>query len=176
MKSKFLFFSAMIALCSNGYAQHCKPGSISASVDPQQFVINTTRGTLIDALTGLEWSICSLGQTWQNGNCLGTPVHFNTSAQALEAASNNDMGQDFRLPNIKELGSIVERSCSQPAINLSIFPGTLNAVFYSSTPDYMSDSAQFSGIHVKVIDFSDGSEFITDVNKYRYVRLVRTVP
>ncbi|MGL1958368.1 MAG: DUF1566 domain-containing protein [Colwellia sp.] len=160
-------------------AQQCKTSSIAASNDPQQFVINSQIGTVIDARTGLEWSICSLGQTWQSGNCIGIPTHYANYTTALTSVTtytdNNIQWQDYRLPNIKELGSIIEHSCNAPAIDLNAFTGTLNAVYYSSTSDTQGNLHFSPMLGVKAIDFTNGSEFIPDVNKFRYVRLVRTI-
>lgn len=160
-------------------AQECKNSNITSSNDPQQFVINSQTGTVIDARTGLEWAICSLGQTWQNGNCVGVPEHFADYTTALSRVTTfttiNTQWQDYRLPNIKELGSIIEHSCNEPAINLNTFTGTLNAVYYSSTPDIQGNLHFSPVLGVKVIDFTNGTEFVPDVSKFRYVRLVRII-
>lgn len=156
-------------------AQECNNTSMVSSNNPDQFVINYQQGTVIDARTGLEWSLCSTGQVWQNNHCQGTPTHFNTYTDALNSTSENLLGSNFRLPNIKELGSIVERSCTSPAIDLTIFNSTLNAIYYSSTPDNSTNQHFSPLLGVKVIDFTDGTEFIPDVSKFRYVRLVRTI-
>ena len=42
--------------------------------------------------------------------------------------------EDWRLPNKSELSSLVDRACTGPAVNETIFPGTLNAGYWSSTP------------------------------------------
>lgn len=160
-------------------AQQCKTSSITSSNDPDQFVINSQTGTVIDARTGLEWAICSLGQTWQSGNCVGIPNHFSDYTTALNNVTtfktNNTQWQDYRLPNIKELGSILEHSCHEPAINLNTFTGTLNAIYYSSTPDNQGNQHFSPALGVKIIDFTNGTEFVPDVSKFRYVRLVRTI-
>ena len=167
--------SVLFLSCSHVLAQSCKLNSISSSNSSEQFIIQYASGTVIDTRTGLEWSLCSLGQTWQNKNCLGAPTHFDEYDQALNAAKENSLGDDYRLPNIKELASIIERSCTSPAIDLTIFGSTLNAIYYSSTPDDVINQHLNPTIDVKVIDFTNGTEFIPDVSKFRYVRLVRTI-
>jgi hypothetical protein len=176
-----LFLTTLSCLLYNPFtnAQECKTSNIASSNDPQQFVINSQTGTVIDARTGLEWAICSLGQTWQSGNCVGAPEHFSDYSTALNKVktftSNNAQWREYRLPNIKELGSIIEHSCHEPAINLNTFTGTLNAVFYSSTPDTQGNLHFSPLLGVKIIDFTNGTEFVPDVSKFRYVRLVRSI-
>ena len=165
----------LILISAEVAAQKCKNTIIEPSNNREQFVLQKEIGTVIDARTGLEWSLCSLGQTWKNGNCLAEPTHFDDFAKALTAANTNKLGDDFRLPNIKELASIVERSCTSPAIDLTIFGSTLNAIYYSSTPDEEGNQHFLPTLGVKVIDFTNGTEFIPDVSKFRYVRLVRSI-
>ncbi len=166
---------ALVIVTQAVQAQECNTTSMVSSNSPNQFVIDPVKGTVIDARTGLEWALCSTGQTWKNNHCTGSPTHFATYAEALTSVTGNSFGKDFRLPNIKELASIVERSCTAPAIDLTIFNGTLNAIYYSSTPDNVINQHLNPTIDVKVIDFSNGTEFIPDVSKFRYVRLVLTI-
>lgn len=156
-------------------AQECNTTSMISSNSAAQFVINPQLGTVIDARTGLEWSLCSTGQLWKNGNCTGSPTHFDDFEEALDSADGNSLGLGFRLPNIKELSSIIERSCTSPAIDLTIFNSTLNAIYYSSTPDTQGNLHFSPTLCVKIIDFTNGTEFVPDVSKYRYVRLVRSI-
>jgi hypothetical protein len=186
IKSKVIIASALlITLFSNHVlSQDCRE-NIDRSNSAQQFAINQKKGTIIDSRTGLEWAACGYGQTWvvgtvlRAGYCQGLPTNFNTFGDALAetvtATTNNAAWQGFRIPNIKELGSLVERSCIQPAIDLNIFSGTLNAVYYSSTPDNQVNSHFTPKLTVRAIDFTDGSEFIPDVNKHRYLRLVKAI-
>ena len=175
MIKKIITIVSLLTINQLGFAQQCKVSSITPSNDAQQFVIDSAKGTAIDARTGLEWSLCSTGQTWRNGNCMGTPTHFTTYSDALDSVDGNSLGDEFRLPNIKELGSITERSCTNPTIDLTIFNGTLNAIYYSSTPDGVINQHLSPSIDVKVIDFTNGTEFIPDISKFRYVRLVRSI-
>ncbi|WP_373508127.1 DUF1566 domain-containing protein [Thiocapsa sp.] len=73
----------------------------------------------------------------------------------------------WRLPNKKELASLVEQRCYAPAINSRFFPNTPSSWFWSSLRDAgNSNYAWFVG-------FDNGS--VDSNNKYneRYVRLVR---
>jgi hypothetical protein len=93
---------------------------------------------VIDSTTGLAWSRCVVGQTWNSASqsCTGEPLRL-TWQEALQAATNYTVGNitEWRLPNIKELASIVERECVDPAVNLVIFPNAPSQHYWSSTPN-----------------------------------------
>ena len=83
------------------------------------------------------WLRCALGQRWTGKSCLGQATLLSWQ-QALErTASLNTSGQyffsDWRLPQLPELASIAERQCQNPRINLSLFPGTRPAAYWTST-------------------------------------------
>ena len=76
-----------------------------------------TDGNIYDNKTGLIWKKCLEGLS--GSACEGTASTF-TWSEALAVVENDTT---WRLPNIKELQSIVEEGCAFPAIN-TIFPGT----------------------------------------------------
>ncbi len=84
-----------------------------------------------DLKTGLIWQRCSVGQTWTGSSCDGEATAYSWP-QALEVVKIN--GSLWRLPNIKELHSLVNIACYNPAINEPIFPNTANASYWSSSP------------------------------------------
>lgn len=84
-----------------------------------------------DTVTGLIWQRCSVGQTWNGTTCTGTATRH-TWQQALTVAKN--LGNGYRLPNIKELQSLVETKCYSPSINTNIFPNTQQSIYWSSSP------------------------------------------
>ncbi len=151
-------------------AQVCDVNTIKATTPNDRYIVHTN-GTVTDVAYGLMWTQCSLGQTETDGRCLGDATNY-TWQQALQAVQTaNQIAlhgyANWRLPNQKELGSIVERQCHSPAINLNIFPDTPGVTYFSSTPD-SRDPAK-----VRVIYFVDGSEFPPDVSIERKVRMVR---
>ena len=121
---------SLIVLCgiilpSLSYAQECKSGAKVTD----SYLADNNDGTISDSNTGLMWQKCSLGQT--GNNCTGTAKNY-TWEEALEAAeSNRDNGyNNWRLPNIKELQSIVEPFCGDPSINAGFFLNTSSSIFY----------------------------------------------
>ena len=132
-------------------------------------------GTISDHQTGLMWSKCSYGQTYDANDansdgiiCEGSPA-FGTWQQAFAwAADSTDHGHsDWRLPNIKELGSIVDFGSAKPAINQSIFPNTVSGPYWSSTPSR-------ANVHQTIfIGFQAGDYGPSDRISNLYLRLVR---
>ena len=165
--------AALLAAALN--AQDCKYDSITASTPTSRFTISDN--TIIDDTTNLEWQRCRLGTTL-DGSADGCPdddIADNetyTWDKALEAAASNELksASDWRLPNIKELASIVEEACYNPAINLELFPDTPSDWFWSSSPHTTSSSDAWS------ISFYFGSGSHNERDDLSYVRLVRSRP
>ena len=91
---------------------------------------------VLDSKTGLIWQRCTVGKVFTGNTCSGTALVF-THEAALVHARINSGSLGWRLPNIKELSSIVDLSRISPAIDILAFPGTPqnNSYFWSSTPD-----------------------------------------
>lgn len=168
LKSTLALF--MIATLSFSVdAQTCKD-SIPDSHTAGQFLDNFN-GTVTDVVNGVVWQKCAVGQSYEQSTnaCSGTPLSFRTWQDALNSVSVTD---GWRLPNLKELGSLVQRRCFDPAIDLSIFPSTPSAVFYSSTPDLLGAVGRNS-VEGLIIDFKSGIEFAEDVKTQRFIRLMK---
>lgn len=166
----FLFF--MFSFSLNAVAQTCNTVSLAATTPFDDFTVHND-GTVSHNKTGLVWQVCSQGQTWDAGACTGTATaHTWQTAlqipQALNTAGGYAGKTDWRLPNIKELASIVELQCVAPAINTTIFPDTVVSLpYWSSSPNTASIEATWG------IDFNNGNDG-TDLRHHSaYVRLVR---
>ena len=90
-------------------------------------------GTVTDKETRLMWMQCSFGQD-SASNCSGDAEYYNWQ-EALEAAKGYSFAaySDWRLPNIKELYSIVAEDRNYPSINSAIFPNAQNS-HWSASP------------------------------------------
>ena len=110
-------------------AQSCNP-NIPETTPTSAFTF-TAVGTVTDTRTGLEWKRCVEGQTFgDNGtpsdftddSCTGTAGTYTWQGALAAAAASPFDGGGWRLPNLNELESIVERRCFSPAANLEVFP------------------------------------------------------
>ena len=79
-------------------------------------------GTVTDKVTGLMWQ----QETPKNKMTWEQAVSY---CKGLNLAGHND----WRLPTIKELKSIVEDSWYNPVINIECFPDTVSSFHWSST-------------------------------------------
>ena len=141
-------------------------------------------GTISDTQTGLMWSKCSYGQTYDANDansdgiiCEGSPA-FGTWQQAFawaaDSNANVDYGyNDWRLPNIKELGSIVDFGSAKPAINQSIFPSTSTGSYWTSTPSKVLDGDGNDDTQSANIWFQTGDHGPSLRTDNLYLRLVR---
>ena len=88
-----------------------------------------------DAWTGLQWRRCEQGRVWDGIACTGAATPF-THEQALAHARDQT---SWRLPNVKELGSLVDLSVSGGArIDPEAFPGAGSNSLWTSSP-YVGD-------------------------------------
>ncbi|TWI75378.1 uncharacterized protein DUF1566 [Desulfobotulus alkaliphilus] len=131
-------------------------------------------GTVTHKPTGLMWMRCSLGQVWDGSTCMGDASRYSWQGALQETQDFNAAGgfaghTDWRLPNINEMESIVERRCYEPAIHGDVFPqsGLSSPSFWSSSPFAVSNNSAWS------LYFSSGGvTYFSKLNRSQ-VRLVR---
>ncbi|MFT5878955.1 MAG: hypothetical protein ACI86X_000027 [Moritella sp.] len=171
MQKSILLLISSTLLSANVFAAadpvniNCDP-VLHQDYTPSDFIDNRN-GTVTDLRTSLTWAKCTVGQIYVSAtnSCSGSgAISYPTWAESLVAAEAYSVNSiaGWRMPNIKELGSLVDRSCAEPTINLTLFPNTISSVYYTSTP-YKGSSDQtlpYSIDHLvsRVIDFSNGTE------------------
>jgi len=139
--------------------------AVPATTPTRDFTLDDVNGTAYHQKTGLTWKRCAEGQSWDavNKTCTGTPTTYTWSV----ALSRADGG--WRLPNINELRSIVERRHWDPAVNATVFPNTSGLSFWSASP-----YAPYAGRAWSVVFYygNDYAYVLGDSSAYA-VRLVR---
>ncbi len=131
----------------------CIP-KILATTPTEEFTLNDSNGTATHLKTGLIWMRCALGQSWISTStpstlklCTGNPTAYTWGA-ALRAARGYSFAgySDWRLPNAKELATIIEERCYGPSLNETVFPGASSYWYWSSSTD--ADHPDFAwGVH-----------------------------
>lgn len=153
-----------------------RPRACTVAFDPGRYADNRD-GTVTDAYTGLMWQRCPVGRTLSDGGtpadladdrCLAGAGAVLTWQQALQqAVADATAGHtDWRVPNQKELDSLLAPACRNPAIEPLAFPDTPREPFWSSTPGV-------AGPVARGLSFLDGSAFPLDKGGTALTRLVR---
>ncbi len=133
-----------------------------------KYVISDDQQEVLDTQTGLIWRRCVEGMTWNGTTCVGEPFGAMLQEGLQRAASEARLtGKAWRLPNIKELTSLVDTSQQNLAIDLAVFPATPNDQVWSSS-SYSLDA--FFGW---VVHFYYGSSYYTYLEDTGVIRLVR---
>ena len=88
---------------------------------------------VIDLSQKLEWMTCTVGMVWDKHNCTGKPIKikFDQIENVINQA-NEQLEGIWRLPNRKELESIVCKKCKKVKINSNIFPQTPPESFWTN--------------------------------------------
>lgn len=152
------FYAAVIGI----FLSMVAPAQANCPSGSGRFTAN--EGEVADKITGLIWRRCSAGQIWSMGECVGSAKWY-THEQAL-AYARDQIG--WRLPNVKELSSLVDRGCINPAIDSTIFPGTVFNL-------YRTSSSAMGGRTTWSVDFAIGyvDGYRVRSEHYGPVRLVR---
>jgi hypothetical protein len=154
--------------------QHCasdRPASTLAA----RFVDNGD-GTITDRESRLMWTRCSAGQQWSAAGCAGEASSVDWGAAQSLANEVNKRGtyffSDWRLPQLRELATIVERDCGDPRVNLAVFPGTPGEFYWTASPR----AGEPSRARIYALSFGpEGVEAMqrAEANHVRFVRDAR---
>ena len=172
MMLRLLFLAMLLTLAavSPVLAQTCRTETEVPSTTPASRFQDNGDATVTDQSTGLMWARCPEGLS--GSACAdGTAFPFTWEAALIRARDSGLAGYtDWRLPNIKELSSIVEERCAVPAINLAVFPNTPASEFWSASP-----SAAWSD-YAWYVSFYDGYAYDDGYGRSSndHVRLVRS--
>jgi hypothetical protein len=149
--------------------------TLGSAAQAAPFTVSADGAEVSDAKTGLIWRRCAEGMTpalvGSVIDCTGTPSTITHEAALVRARDQaSSTGVAWRLPNVKELASIVDWSKSYPAIDTVAFPSTPLDYFWSSSPSVSIPGSAW------VVGFLTGGVY-GEAGGYRYhslpVRLVR---
>lgn len=144
--------------------------TVSESTCPSQptaerFTLNGAEAT--DKTTGLVWARCAAGKSWDGFTCTGESLPM-TYFGALQYARTQ---AGWRVPNVKELLSVVDHGCAAPALDASVFPHNPSYFTWSTTP-YRSFNSNFTWS----VNLHNGTSQIESPSNLRALHLVRANP
>ncbi len=158
-------------------------GSSSVLADCQQGIPETApdsafmdhgNGLVTDTRTGLMWRQCTEGQSGEacsEGVSDESIYTWKEALQHVQAVNINssDAYSDWRLPNKKELESIMANNCIFPAINTNFFYQFDSAANYWSSTSFAGDASA-----AWVAQFRYGAMIYANKEAYKlFIRLVR---
>jgi hypothetical protein len=134
-----------------------------------------TGGCVQDNVTGLMWEVKTLdgelrgwvhSYTNYGNNSAADASTFVTAVNASNLCGHND----WRLPTVDELQSIVDYSVADPGptIDTTWFPHTMGYVYWSSSPSFVDSS-----YNAWNVNFYDGVVGVSGRDQSLHVRLVR---
>lgn len=106
-----------------------------------RFEVDADRGLVEDTATGLVWDRCSWGQ--EGAECDGDGIIFRLWADAMQVAviANEQRYKgyyDWRLPNARELESLIKTDAVEPAIDTTVFPNTAPNWYWTASTTWVA--------------------------------------
>ncbi len=171
MRIKTLSLIALLAATSGAYAEQVCSSRINSVTPVNRFEINGN-GTARDLRTLLYWQRCPVGYSIDNKGTDDYPE--DDTCEPGEQASQMPwvdafafVDENWRLPTVKELMSIMEYKCFDPAMNLTVFPEIPGSRFWTSTTYLKIDE-------VASVDITAGVNVVDNKTQAQnYVLLVR---
>jgi hypothetical protein len=134
-----------------------------------RYAVSVDGQEVADKQTNLTWRRCAEGMFWDGTTCTGTALQLTYDAALQRAKDVTSLtATAWRLPNIKELASIADKSLLHYPMDATAFPASPSGLFFSASP-YVGNSAY--AWYVRFYDGAVGSG--GDRTLSLYVRLVR---
>jgi len=159
------FYDGSTWFSTKSYTRHYVR-CVCGGATPAPVFHDNENGTVSDSVTGLMWQQGDgqndSGRTWEE------------ALDYCEVLTLPSAGySDWRLPNVRELGSIVDWDRNNPTLDTEYFPGCRLAAYWSSSTNAYSYDV-FSAWNVQ---FIDGSQECWNKSDYYFnVRCVRGGP
>ncbi len=148
----------------------CSPNAVETA--PESDFVDNGNGTATQTATGLMWKRCHENNT--GDRCSSGGAVFFTWEEALNAAQNEVFAghSDWRLPSVKELMSITEYSCTDPALNFTVFPSRFpdDQRYWSSTPFISTNGNDDRAYSLRILNGLPLVALRTETFMVRFVR------
>lgn len=123
-------------------------------------------GTITDTRTGLMWMRSAVGQTWIGDTAVGN-ASYHKFESSLELPSTYVGYDDWRLPSLSELQSLIEPRWEAPTIDICAFPNTRRSYFLTSSRVAEDESLIWR------VNFADGKMDAGSLEAAVQIRFVR---
>ncbi len=142
---------------------------MKANILADQYFANED-GSVTDQATGLDWKRCPEGYDWFADLCVAQPSAPTTFTwgEALNHTAPLTEASGWRLPNTKELESLLKRNCSNPAIETTVFSSLELLNHWTSTAAVGYEGSAWA------VNFIDGGHITADKESEYMIRLVRS--
>lgn len=156
-----IIFAALLGITAASAQGVCNTNTVESLAPDARYVSQASGSEVWDKHTGLVWKLCAEGLS--GSQCAGGSLTGYDWKAAVELG-----GATWRLPNIKELASLVALECDGPAINSVLFPNSPSGWVWSSSPDRLNSDKAWR------VDFQTGKiESQLKSTQPTYVRLVK---
>ncbi len=157
---------------SDGRSNSIKRISVQASTGRYS---NNKDGTVSDLETGLVWMRCAMGMSFDNESCIGQPNTYTwDQANQLSGTTTFSSQNDWRLPTVRELNTLISQSVYVPVTDVIALPdatktqASYESGFWTSTQSMQRNNYAWL-IRSKLGNILDSDK----TNSLMYVRLVR---
>jgi hypothetical protein len=152
---------------------HGASHSLSHDLGQLRFIPSPDGTEVTDSMTGLVWRRCVEGMVWSTDaqTCIGTASGFRWADLLKHAKANRHGG--WRMPNIKELTSIVDYKRFNPAFDPLIFPNGTAETYTSSTPEDNGPNSSMSAYCVSAYNGFVQPTLVSQSFPIFYLRMVR---
>lgn len=171
IRNIFVLISSVL-VAAPAWSRDCRTDTLRETTPTSRFTLSES--TVTDIQTGLTWMRCAIGQHWNGKTCEGVPstVSWDNAVGSPQKVNQSQYGghNDWRLPVVPELASIVELQCFQPRVNTEVFPATPSSAFWSSMEKRGAQQYAYT------LNFGGGEAGPTLKTQESSVRLVRGGP
>ncbi len=149
-------------LQDNARAVRCVRGQVAPPLQAKRFEVSEQAGTVLDTATQLTWQRALDTSGGDDGAGRHNWLHAKPYCAGLTLA-----GGGWRVPEIRELRSLVDTAVEQPALDHGAFPAAGTGGVWSMTQSATEPTAFW------FVDFLDGFSDVEDLATQLRVRCVR---